>query len=207
MADLSGKLGPIVGIADNKAKVDAYSALITEILGGKNVPQAKAIVNHLLEPEVPLVVSRQALHFFAIKLKDVDNENVLPIAEHSVQAIAPKVTSFEEEDAIIRDQLAEVLSAKGDFIGAAQVLTVINMEGSSKNYTSAEKCEKYVQIAELFLEGDDSVSAESYISKSSMIIFEVTDVVLQLRHRVCHTRVLDARRDFLSAARSYFTLS
>ena len=207
MADLSGKLGPIVSIGDNKAKVDAYSGLITEILGGKNVAQAKAIVNHLLEPEVPLVVSRQALHFFAQKLKDWDNESLLPIAEHSVAAIAPKVTSFEEEDVLIREQLAEVLSAKGDYIGAAQVLTCINMEGSSRIYTAAEKCEKYVQIAEFYLEGDDSVSAESYISKSSMIIFEVTDLVLQLRHRVCHTRVLDARCDFLSAARSYFSLS
>lgn len=70
------------------------------------------------------------------------------------------------------------MSAKQDYISAAYILTAINLEGSSHNYTSSEKCQKYVQIAELFLEGDDSVSAESYISKSSMIIFEVTDVVL-----------------------------
>lgn len=80
MSDLNAKLGPIQSISDNKAKVEAYSALIAEILSAKNVASAKAIADHLLEPDVPLVVSRQALHAFAEKLKDVDNDTLLPIA-------------------------------------------------------------------------------------------------------------------------------
>jgi hypothetical protein len=58
MADLNSKLAPIASLSDNKAKVDAYNQLITEIFTAKSVDPAKAFVNHLLDSDVPLIVSR-----------------------------------------------------------------------------------------------------------------------------------------------------
>jgi hypothetical protein len=43
------------------------------------------------------------LHHFASSLVSLPNDTLLPIAQHAADCIAPKVTSFEEEDALIRD--------------------------------------------------------------------------------------------------------
>lgn len=69
-----------------------------------------------------------------------------------------------------------------------------------------QKAEKYVKIAELYLEDDDPVSADANCTRAAMVIHEA-DVPLQLRYRVCHARILDSKRKFLDAASKYCDLS
>ncbi|KAF4703832.1 COP9 signalosome complex subunit 4, partial [Perkinsus olseni] len=71
------------------------------------------------------------------------------------------------------------------------------------------RCEHFTKIAELYLEGGDDVSAESYISRAAMIVPDLgdDDVGLQLRFKVCQARIFDARRKFLDAAYKYLEVA
>mmetsp|Transcript_18376 Transcript_18376/g.33021 ORF Transcript_18376/g.33021 Transcript_18376/m.33021 type:complete len:391 (+) Transcript_18376:1776-2948(+) len=204
---LSERIGQITRIQETKQRVEAYEALMSEVFNSQKASDAKALAKHILGSDLALVEARQVLSIYARLIANLKNDPLLDVGTYVLDIIAPKVKSFEEEDAKIREQVAEVLTAKRDFYSAARTLAGINLESSTRNVPVPEKAAKYVQIAELFLEADDSVSAESYIGRASMIIHLVTDIPLTLRHRVCYARVLDSRREFLQAARSYFALS
>jgi len=121
--------------------------------------------------------------------------------------LAPRVSSFEEEDGRIREAVSEVFSAKRDYYSAASTLAGSNIEGGSRKLTVDDKAQKYVQIAEYYLEAGEPVEAEIYNNRASSIIHNVQDFPLVLRNKVCHARILDSRREYLQAARSYYALS
>lgn len=203
----SERIGQVSRAADSKQRIEGYEALMNEAFNGQKSADAKALAKHILSSEMALVESRQVLSIYSRLMVNLHNDPLLDVGNYVLDLIGPKVKSFEEEDAKIREHVAEVLTAKRDFYSAARTLAAINLESSTRTVAVAEKAVKYVQIAELFLEADDAVSAESFIGRASMIIHLVTDVPLTLRHRVCYARVLDSRREFLQAARSYFALS
>lgn len=207
MASLAASLQQITALSDNKAKLDRYQALINQLFGAQNVGDSKALLRHILSPDNPLVLTRQVLHLFAFSLDKLNNASMIEVGSFALEQISPRVTSFEEEDAKIREQLAEAFAAKRDFYAAAKTLAVINLEGSSRSISPEDKAETYVKVAEFFIEADDNVSAESYNSKAAMIMHLVKSVPLQLRHKTCHARLLDAKREFLQAARAYYALS
>ncbi len=207
MASLSTSLQQISALTDNKAKLDRFQALIDSLFTAQNTGDSKVLLRHILSPDTPLVLTRQVLHQFAFSLDKLNNASMIEVGNFALEQICPRVTSFEEEDAKIREQLAEAFAAKRDFYTAAKTLAVINLEGSSRSISPEEKAEVYVKVAEFFIEADDNVSAESYNSKAAMIMHLVKSVSLQLRHKSCHARLLDAKREFLQAARAYYALS
>ena len=73
--------------------------------------------------------------------------------------------------------------------------------------TEEEKANVYVQIAEYWFEDDDAVNAEKFINKAAHIIHRVNDATLQIRYKVCHSRIMDSKRKFLIAAYAYYDLS
>ena len=61
----------------------------------------------------------------------------------------------------------------------------------------------YVTVAETFLEEDESVDAEAYVSRASGLMRDVSaseNWALHLRYRVTLARTLDAGRKFLDAS-------
>ena len=64
-----------------------------------------------------------------------------------------------------------------------------------------------MQIAEYWFEDDDAVNAEKYINKAAHIIHRVNDQTLQIRYKVCHSRIMDSKRRFLIASYAYYDLS
>lgn len=99
------------------------------------------------------------------------------------------------------------LTAKGDWSEAARCLAAINLETGTRCRTPQQKAEKYVKIAELYLEDDDPVAADTFCTRAAMVMHEVNDTPLTLRYRVCHARILDSKRKFLDAASKYTDLS
>jgi COP9 signalosome complex subunit 4 len=70
--------------------------------------------------------------------------------------------------------------------------------------------EKYVKIAELYLQEDETVDAENFINRASRVIHSVeadTNWALKLRYQVSYARILDAKRKFLDAALRYYEFS
>ncbi len=58
----------------------------------------------------------------------------------------------------------------------------------------AYKLAKNIKIAMLYLEDDDSVSAEAFIKKASALLGACADEELQLQYKSCYSRIMDAKR-------------
>merc|ERR1719453_1024460 len=140
-------------------------------------------------------------------MESLANKDLKELATHILNKLRTRVVSFEEEDFVIRELLCEVYQADGEWQEAAKCLAAINLETGTRCRTPLQKAEKYVKIAELYLEDDDPVAADTYCTRAAMVIHEVNDVPLNLRYKVCHARILDSKRKFLEAASKYCDLS
>lgn len=79
-------------------------------------------------------------------------------------------------------------------------------------YTSnADRTDVYVKIAECFLNEEDYVEAETFVTKAGSSVESIEKpeqhLVLILRFKSTYARVLDANRKFLQAAGRYYDLS
>jgi len=113
-----------------------------------------------------------------------------------------------------------------DYRTAAQVLAGMRMEGDDATSvyftTPVEMTDVYVKIAECFLEEDDAVEADSFVTKAGASVELIgggggaddggeaerkKHVPLILRYKSTYAKVLDANRRFLQAAGRYHELS
>ncbi|KAH7439959.1 hypothetical protein KP509_04G084400 [Ceratopteris richardii] len=87
------------------------------------------------------------------------------------------------------------------------MLSGIDLESGIRVLDDTYKLSKCVKIAQLYLEDDDAVSAETYIKKASFLVNNSKDEGLNLQYKVCYARILDMKRKFLEAALRYYELS
>jgi COP9 signalosome complex subunit 4 len=59
---------------------------------------------------------------------------------------------------------------------------------------SLYKLKIFIQIAMLYLEDDDPVSAETFIKKASSLIAGSKDPELELQYKTSYARIMDAKR-------------
>eukprot|EP00741_Cyanophora_paradoxa_P023851 tig00021680_g23038.t1 len=204
---LTGEFARIAGVADQKRKVEEYKTLLGQIFARKAAPELKSFVEHMVSEEVPLVVSRQLLHAFANSLKTLDKEQHKAVAQHALEKIQARVVSFEEQVTVIREELAQLHENDEEWGLAAKVLAAIPLESGIRVVEDDFKMEKYVKIAQLYLEDDESIQAEAYINRASLLLPNSRDPALRLRYKVCYARILDSKRKFLEAALRYYELS
>lgn len=69
------------------------------------------------------------------------------------------------------------------------------------------KLKIYIRIVRLFLEEEDSTSAETYFNRASLIYHNTTDKVTQLMFKLSQARMFDYGRRFAEAAGKYHELS
>jgi COP9 signalosome complex subunit 4 len=159
--------------------------------------------------DLPPPVSKGVLQWIAKEeFSKLDNNAGLEVGQHLIDLIAAtRNIAYEEEDAALKKQVAEIYSAKGDNEKAARTLEKINLENTSREVTADEKAEIYVQVAEYWFVEDDAVNAEKYINKAAHIIHEVQDNELKNKYKVFHASIMDSKRRFIVAAYSYYNLS
>jgi COP9 signalosome complex subunit 4 len=80
--------------------------------------------------------------------------------------------------------LAALYEKEGDYKKTAQILMGIPLDGSQRMLTPEYKAGIYIKIAQLFLNEDDHVEAERFLSKASQLLPKVKDPVLQLKYKV-----------------------
>ncbi|CAI5492372.1 unnamed protein product [Closterium sp. Naga37s-1] len=207
MGDMGAALRAVVAVAEPKAKVEAYRALLADVIARNDVEHAKLFVDHMLSEDVPLVVARQVLQQLAGELGGLRAEQHKAVALYALAHIQPRVVSFEEQVAVIREGLAAVYEGEEEWAKAAQMLAGIDLDGGSRGQDVKYRLGKCIKIALLYLEDDDAVSAETYIKKASFDIGEHKDEALTLQYKVCYARILDSKRKFLEAALKYYDLS
>jgi len=79
--------------------------------------------------------------------------------------------------------MAEVLTAREDYEGAAKVLETINLEQTNRVVAPNEKADIWLSIAENWFSFDDSVNAEKFINKAAHVMHLVQEKSLQLRYK------------------------
>ena len=187
-------------MSDQKQKIERYKSLQADYLGKGNIGDLKFFIQHIVSEEVPLVASRQVLQELAAALSKLAPEQLKEVGLFAVEHIHPRVTSFEEQAATIREALAAQYESEEEWSAAAKMLAGIPLDSGIRVLDDGYKVEKYIKIAMLFLQDDESVSAETYINRASLLIDEDTDGALKLQHKVCYARILDAKRKFLEVS-------
>lgn len=169
----------------------------------------------MVVPErVPILVGSKVLTELAEVLKKskatgapLSAPDVRAIAEHAVSSLSRRGGSFEEQNASLRELLADLCEASEQWSQAARALAGIQLEGQ-RILTPEYRLTVYVRTAQLFLEDDDSVQAEAFVNRASLIdIAQISDPNLRMRYKICVARVQDHKRRFAEACRRYYELS
>ncbi|CAE8619892.1 unnamed protein product [Polarella glacialis] len=200
--------GIVSSTSDASGRMEKFSVLVKSLVGEHDVQQLKDLVDCMLAEESTFALfSRPVLQQVAEQMNQLKNPELKELGRHTLERLKGRVVSFEEEDFVIRELLSDVFQAEGDWNEAAKCLAAINLETGTRCRTSLQKAEKYVKIAELYLEDDDAVAADTFCNRAAMVMHEVEEMPLQLRYKVCHARILDSKRKFLDAASKYCDLS
>jgi COP9 signalosome complex subunit 4 len=207
MADISATISELSHISDHKAKLERYQAVLQEYLGKKATPQLQAFVQHLASEDVQLAVSRQVLLGLAQSIKVLAPDQLKEVGLFTLEKVGPRVVSFEEQVSVIREELANVYEKEEDWAKAAKMLAGIPLDSGIRVLDDNYKVEKYIKIAQLYLEDEEPMSAETFINRASLLINEETEPSLRLLHKVCYARILDSKRKFLEAGTRYYQLS
>jgi len=200
-------LSEIANIADHKQKTDKYKALLDQNIANKDIPKLKEFVTHMLDEKTTLVISRTLLQQFAKLISTLPPESHKEIASFAIEKTQPRVVAFEEQISTIRLNLADLFEDEEDWRESAKILIGIPLDGSGRVLEPEYKVNIYVKIAQLYLQDEESVQAESYINRASELIHQVKDESLKLRYKACFARIVDFKRQFMKAAMRYYELS
>ncbi|OAD54389.1 COP9 signalosome complex subunit 4 [Eufriesea mexicana] len=194
----------------HKDQAEKYRAILDSILLSSSeeaMDALKIFIEAIVNEYVSLVISRQVLTDVSNRLLLLPDEVSMAISHYTLDKIQPRVISFEEQVASIRQHLAKIYERNQNWREAANVLVGIPLETGQKQYTVDYKLETYLKIARLYLEDDDPVQAEAFINRASLLQAESKNEQLQIYYKVCYARVLDYRRKFIEAAQRYNELS
>ncbi|CAO1369526.1 unnamed protein product [Diamesa hyperborea] len=194
----------------HKEQADRYRVTLEQILkntGPELIETLNLFIEAIVNDQVSLVISRQILTEICGHLSKMPDETSQIISNFTLDKVQPRVISFEEQVATIRQHLALIYERNELWKEAANVLGLIPLETGQRQYSVDYKLETYLKIARLYLEDDDPVLAESFINRASMLQAETKNEKLQILYKVCYARVLDYRRKFIEAAQRYNELS
>ncbi|XP_063698827.1 COP9 signalosome complex subunit 4 [Culicoides brevitarsis] len=194
----------------HKEQTDKYRLLLDQVMtntGNELIETLKLFIEAIVNENVSLVISRQILTDIGNQFVRLPDDVSKVVSHFTLEKVQPRVISFEEQVASIRQNLSQIYEREENWKEAANVLGQIPLETGQKQYTTDYKLETYLKIARLYLEDDDPVNAEGFINRASMLQAETKNEQLQVMYKVCYARVLDYRRKFIEAAQRYNELS
>lgn len=198
--------------ASQPNKPSGYNQLLQQILSSAH-PQRlssdlNAFIDSVLRDSLSIVAARPLLSSFVEALKTVVyTETKIEAGQHALRMLQPRVVSFEEQDASIREILADAYQEREDYIDAAKVLEGIQLNSSQRKISDYERVKTWIRICRLYLEEDDTTSAETYLNRAKTLLYKVEDREVNLMFQLSQARILDARRRFLEASQAYHTFS
>lgn len=195
-----------------QSKPSGYSQLLQQILSSSPSQRMSsnlaAFIDSVLGESLGIVAARPLLGSFVEALKIVvKTETKIEAGQHALQALQPRVVSFEEQDASIREILADAYQEQEDYTDAAKVLEGIQLNSSQRKISDDERVKTWIRICRLYLEEDDTTSAETYLNRAKTLLYKVEDKEVNLMFQLSQARILDARRKFLEASQAYHTFS
>ena len=205
----------ILSIAQRQGKVNPQCYELVSLLENElsnnsfelTLPICEEYISILAEEQYSLSICR----FFFLHLVDIlpnlDKNNSKEILTYAIKKLNPRTISFGEPLIELRQFLAKLFKAEHKFSIAANVLQNMPLETNQKHISCEFKMDIYLQIAELYLDDQLPTKAETYISRASHLLSEITTPTLLVRYQKCSAGMLDFKRRFLDAARKYLYLS
>ncbi|GAA5934286.1 uncharacterized protein JCM15063_004528 [Sporobolomyces koalae] len=204
---MEGELGRISGLPQ-KDKSQAYSALLSQTLSSSTAltRDLDQFLSTVVAADFPQIVARQVLQEYVHQIVEISDRDVKKqVMKQSLHELQPRVTSFEPEVCVVREKYANLLEEDEEFPEAAKVLIGIPLESGSR--PDDYKLRVYIRIVRLFLEEEDSTSADTYFNRASLLAHSATDLETQLQFKLCQARMFDFSRRFADAASKYHEIS
>jgi COP9 signalosome complex subunit 4 len=138
------------------------------------------------------------------------------------------------QSSALRLHLSDLLESNEDWIEAAKVLQGIPLGSGHRSVPNIYKLRIYVRIVRLLLEGDDSIGADTFLKRASLVIHSVPGAAsragpenaeeedrssrmseedkieartLGLQYKLCQARIYDAQIRFAEAAIRFHEVS
>eukprot|EP01090_Pellita_catalonica_P000623 TRINITY_DN10429_c0_g1_i1.p1 TRINITY_DN10429_c0_g1~~TRINITY_DN10429_c0_g1_i1.p1 ORF type:complete len:388 (+),score=83.39 TRINITY_DN10429_c0_g1_i1:58-1221(+) len=191
--------------AEQRAQIGQYKDVLTGLFAAPKPAEFKTFVDHMVSEDTALVVSRQILSIYAKQLKELEAEIHKEVAQYSLTKMDARLVAFEEQDSIIRENLADVYEEEENWNEAATLLRGIQVDIAAQIFGEDYRSNIYIKIAQLYLEDEDNVNAEIFLKKASLL--DRKEPMLELRYKVCLAKILDYKRKFIEAALRYYELS
>ena len=193
-------------------KATEHVRLLQGIVANPNVssiPQdLAAFIDSVTGDSLGIVSARPLLTTFVGILRNIPNVEIkIEAGQQALRALESRAVSFEEQDAAIREILADSFQAQGDYIEAAKVLQGIQLESSQRKILDDTKVRTWIRICRLYLEEDDPTNAEGYLNRAKNLLYKVNDREIRLTFQLSHARISDSRRKFLDASQAYHAVS
>ncbi|KAG2420195.1 hypothetical protein HFD88_004995 [Aspergillus terreus] len=208
---IAAALADIEASSNPQNKLQRYDQLLSELVSTASDDQiAQDLIFYLdsvLSEDISIVSARPILDSFIAVLRTLRPETQIAVGQHAVTLLQSRSTSVEEQDAQIRELLADAYESQEEYIAAARALQGIHIDSSQRLVSDAAKVRLWIRIVRLYLEEDDTTSAEAFLNRIKNLPSKIDDHELKLHFRLSQARILDARRRFLDASQEYFTVS
>lgn len=192
-------------------KPAAYNAILRQIRSSSESSQISTelptFIDAILE-DLGIVAARPLLASVVDAIKSITStQQKIAVGTRALQALEVTRGAFEEQDAVIREELADAYTAQEDYAEAAKVLQGIQLESFQRKIPDDLKIRTWIRICRLYLEEDDTTSAESYLNRAKILLYKIEDQELGLTFQLSQARILDSRRKFLDASQVYHSVS
>jgi len=189
-----------------------YRNLLQQISSSPNPSQTlfnlAAFIDSILSESLSIVAARPLLGSAVEAISSLSStEAKISVGTRALQTLESRVVSFEEQDATIREIMADAYQEQEEFIEAAKMLQGIQLESSQRKISDDVKVRTWIRICRLYIEEDDTTTAESYLNRAKNLLYKVEDPELNLTFALSQARILDSRRRFLDASSAYHSVS
>ncbi|KAK2740749.1 hypothetical protein FQN57_005981 [Myotisia sp. PD_48] len=197
--------------ASPQAKSELLTSLLSKITSSPDSPPPAqdliAFFDAIINDNVGIVASRRLLDTFISTLCSLPPQVRVEVGQYAITTLETRSTSVEEQDALLRETLADAYEAEGEYLSAAKILQGIHLDSSQRLISDKAKIGMWIRIIRLYLEEDDTVNAETYVNKIKNLPSKIEDPELKLHFQLSQARVLDAKRRFLDASQEYLSVS
>lgn len=211
MTDTAGvqrRLGEASGLQQN-ARLEAFGEILQQMLqDGHDLPSGLSLyLDTILQDNVGMVVSRPLLNKVVSRLGELNVDDARECYIVLLEKLRTRVVSFEEQDRLVRERLATIYEGHDDNSSAAAVLQGMTLESGQRQISDDYKLLVYIRILRNLLHDDQSVDADAYLNRATLLIHKTNDVNIITDFKFAQARIFDAKRRFLEACQKYHEIS
>ncbi|KAI9925027.1 hypothetical protein ASPWEDRAFT_187124 [Aspergillus wentii DTO 134E9] len=208
---ITSALAAIESSSNPQNKLQQYNSVLSDIVSTSSEHElAQDLIYYLdsiLNEDLSIVAARPLLDSFITVLRKLTPETQIKVGQHAITLLQSRSASVEEQDAQIRELLADAYESQEDYNAAAKTLQGIHIDSSQRLVSDSAKVQLWIRIVRLYLEEDDTTSAEAFLNRIKNLPSKIEDHELKLHFKLSQARILDARRRFLDASQEYFNVS